>query len=224
MVLPLLTVLLLIYSACGAKILSIFHVPSFSHQQVGLKLVYELAARGHDVTAIIPKDYAPKHKIKNLNVVELNSDELKKELKDAFRRSSQGIIHNIVHVEFTGLLFAEETLRQSNVRNLLKSNQTFELVLMDDFFNAAFRGFCYHFKAHCVISSVYRASRWSNLQMGNHNFPSYVPEPLLNNPSTMNFWQRLTNTYAYLFGLLFFKFLHFAEAQRNASKVFSKRL
>lgn len=53
----------------GAKILGIFHMPSYSHYQLGDSILKELAEKGHEVTVITP--YAEKTPVKNFKSVVL---------------------------------------------------------------------------------------------------------------------------------------------------------
>ncbi|KAF5275119.1 hypothetical protein FQR65_LT16780 [Abscondita terminalis] len=197
--------LLLIHYVSGAKILGIFHGAAYSHQQIGSKLLYELAARGHEVTSIVPNDFVPKHPIKNFRVIEIDFGKFKEEaLPNVFEEPNRGVFSRLLFLEMIGLFLTQATFNQTNVENLIKSNEKFDMVIMEQFMNEAFRGFCYHFKAHCVVVSTIGASRWTNPQMGNPNFPSYVPENSLYYPSKMNFFQRFVNTYSYMFGTLLF--------------------
>lgn len=68
-VLPYLLLVVGLQSISSARILGIFHLPSYSHQQLGSKLMQELASRGHEVTFVTP--FAPKTQIKNLNHIQL---------------------------------------------------------------------------------------------------------------------------------------------------------
>ncbi|KAF2886721.1 hypothetical protein ILUMI_19452, partial [Ignelater luminosus] len=59
----------LICSADSARILGVFHMPAYSHHQLGDKILKELASRGHEVTVITP--YQEKTPIKNFKQVVL---------------------------------------------------------------------------------------------------------------------------------------------------------
>ncbi|KAK4876034.1 hypothetical protein RN001_012456 [Aquatica leii] len=203
-----------------AKILGIFHGIAHSHQQLGSKLLYELAARGHEVTTIIPEEFEPKQPIKNLKVVKLVFNNFRDSLPNVFNEPNRSALSKLVFMDIIGLLLTESTLNQTSVKNLLNSNETFDMVIMEQFINEAFKGFCYHYKAHCVVLSTIGVSRWTNPQMGNPNFPSYVPENTLSYTSRMNFFQRLRNTYSYVFGSLFFHFYTLRKQNELLQKYF----
>ncbi|KAF5282234.1 hypothetical protein FQR65_LT14402 [Abscondita terminalis] len=197
--------LFLIQCAYSAKILGIFHGPAFSHQQLGSKLLRELASRGHEVTTIVPKQYAPKDKLKNFKVIEVDFALFPEDtMPNMFDLINTGLLSKIIFMEVMGVYMSDAVLNQTSVDNLLKSNEKFDMVIMEQFVNEAFRGFCYHYQAHCVIVSTIAATRWTNPQMGNPHFPSYVTEHVLTYPNKMNFYQRLVNTYLYAFSTLLF--------------------
>lgn len=109
----------------------------------------------------------------------------------------------MIWVDTLGLQITEGTLSHPNVQKLLKSEEKFDLVIVEQFINEAFRGFCHRFQAHCVILSTVGGSRWTNPSMGNPGSPSYVPDISLSLSSNMNFCERLYNSLVYLTGLLF---------------------
>lgn len=53
----------------GAKILGIFPIPSYSHYQMGDRILKELARKEHEVTVITP--YTEKIPVKNFKTVVL---------------------------------------------------------------------------------------------------------------------------------------------------------
>lgn len=59
----------MLFTVNSAKILGVFHVPGYSHYQLGDRLLKELAVRGHEVIVITP--YAEKTPVKNFKQVVL---------------------------------------------------------------------------------------------------------------------------------------------------------
>ncbi|KAF5298202.1 hypothetical protein FQA39_LY02626 [Lamprigera yunnana] len=205
----------------NAKILGIFHGPSHSHQQLGSKLYYELAARGHEVTIILPEGFSPKTPIKNLKTVEVTvNDFLKDDYPNPFSFLNVGFITKILFMEKFGEMLTESLLNETSVKELLKSNENFDIVVMEEFINQAYRGFCHRFNAHCIVLSTVGQSRWTNIQMGNLNPPSYVPENSLTYTSKMNFVERLMNTYAFVIATLVFNFYTLPTHNRFLQKYF----
>ncbi|KAB0795113.1 hypothetical protein PPYR_11952 [Photinus pyralis] len=199
-----LVLVLLVNSAFGAKILGIFHAFAYSHQQLGNKILYELAARGHQVTAIIPAPFVPKTPIKNYKPVTFELPDFVHDKLDLYKESERGVLSKFIFMDVIGVVFTEMVFNQTTVQELLKSNEQFDMVIMEQFINEAFKGFCYHYKAHCVVVSTIGTSRWTDFQMGNPINPAYMPDILLSYSSNMNFYQRLINSLTFLLGTIHF--------------------
>ncbi|KAK5645032.1 hypothetical protein RI129_006332 [Pyrocoelia pectoralis] len=201
----LLLLVTLIHFIIGAKILGIFHGYSSSHQQLGNKILCELAKRGHEVTAIVQGKFAPKNAVTNFKpiVIEYGAF-LRDQSSTLYKTPERGPIDQIRDLHAGGVFLTELFFNQTSVQNLLKSNQEFDMVILEQFVNEAFKGFCYYYKAHCVVVYTVGSSRSTNLQMGNPLNPSYMPDVLLNYSSKMNFVQRLFNSFAVFFATLSF--------------------
>ncbi|KAK5649594.1 hypothetical protein RI129_000623 [Pyrocoelia pectoralis] len=188
----------------AARILGIFHLHSYSHYQLGEMLLKELASRGHEVTMITPVE--EKEKIKNFRIITLtNTFEHLKEMKfDMFNFAERSAFSSVFKMNEMMLPFIENTLNHTNVQNLIKSNDKFDLVIIERLLNDAFHGFCAHFEAHCVISSSVPPSYTSNMQMGNFVPPSYMPDLHASLSSKMNFFERAYNGLVYFIGIILF--------------------
>ncbi|KAK5642052.1 hypothetical protein RI129_008219 [Pyrocoelia pectoralis] len=188
----------------GARILGVFQMPSYSHYQLGDRILKELAARGHEVTIISP--FQEKEKIKNFRtiVIENPFEALAGNMVDMFAMSNDNMLSTIVKLDTVILPYIENTLNSSNVQKLIKSNEKFDIVILERLMNDAFHGFCAHFEAHCVILSPVPTSSWTNIQMGNTGPPSYVPELSSRFSSKMNFFERAYNFLGYLFYITWF--------------------
>ncbi|KAK5645033.1 hypothetical protein RI129_006333 [Pyrocoelia pectoralis] len=103
-----------------------------------------------------------------------------------------------------GIIFTKMVFNQTTVQDLLKSNEEFDMVIVEQFLNEAFKGFCYHYKAHCVVVSTIGASRWTDFKMGNPINPSYIPDLILSYSNNMNFWERLVNSLTFLLATINF--------------------
>lgn len=119
-----------------------------------------------------------------------------------FEFAGRTIVEKIIAYDFAGLHMTESTLNHTNVQKFLKANEKFDLVIIEQFLNEAFRGFCHKFKAPCVMLSTVGGSRWTNPQMGNPEPPSYVPDLFINLSSNMNFFERIYNTLVYTGAIL----------------------
>ncbi|KAF5306218.1 hypothetical protein FQR65_LT18599 [Abscondita terminalis] len=192
---------ILIFDVKCAKILGIFHIPSHSHQILGTKLLYELAAKGHDVTFITP---TPKKEAKNVKIVQFAYPaRLGEEYANRFALKFRWAFLQVYFFDLLGLKFAELALNSTEVNEFLSIKQDFDIVIIENFLNAAFRGFCYHFNAHCIMLSTVGPNRWTNHLVANPDNPSYIPELFIEYPSKMNFIQRFSNTIVNVLATLF---------------------
>lgn len=99
--------------------------------------------------------------------------------------------------------FVEMTLNSTNVQNLLKSNETFDLMIMEQFINDAFRGFQYHYNIPCIMFYPVGATPSVNNLVRNPDNPSYMPNvfsAFTGNKLTL--MQRIENTLFYYFGII----------------------
>lgn len=188
----------------AARILGIFHLHSYSHYQLGEMLLKELAYRGHEVTMITP--FEEKEKIKNFRIITItNSFEHLKGMKfDMYSFAEESAFSILFKANKIMLPFTENTLNHTNVQNLIKSDEKFDLVIVERLQNDAFHGFCAHFGAHCVISSSIPPIYTSNMQMGNFVPPSYMPDLQTSLSSKMNFFERAYNGLVYLTSIILF--------------------
>lgn len=114
-------------------------------------------------------------------------------------------IPNILGIFFAqkfGLKAADDALNHPNVQKLLQSDETFDLIVMETFFNEALLGFCYKYNAPCVSISSVATNVWINPQVGNPSPPSYVPELFTGLKSEMNFFERTYNVFVRYFQVL----------------------
>uniref|UniRef100_A0A182TJ21 UDP-glucuronosyltransferase n=1 Tax=Anopheles melas TaxID=34690 RepID=A0A182TJ21_9DIPT len=178
----------------GAKILAVFPTSARSHYIVGSALMKELARRGHEVSVINP--FPQKKPLKNYRDIDVSgSAELVKDLvPNMFEMVDQSVWESITMTYKFGQMLANYTLMHPNVAKLIKSNEKFDLIIMESFLNDAHLGFAHHFKAPCVALSTFGASRWTNDMVGTPSPLSYVPHPFLSFTDRMSFVQRIGNT------------------------------
>ncbi|KAK5645387.1 hypothetical protein RI129_006687 [Pyrocoelia pectoralis] len=184
-----------------ARILGINPVHTFSHRQLASAIYEELAAKGHDVTVISP--FPQNEKIKNLRTVLLTGprDEALDRMMDLANLSE---LYSMIQIESLFLNLTETTLKHPNVQRLIKSNEKFDIIMVERLHNEAHLGFCHHFQGYCILTAPMPMTRWINGHLGNPGPPSYVADPASHLTSKMNFWQRVHNTFLYIMGQLVF--------------------
>lgn len=125
----------------------------------------------------------------------------------------------LLFTSFMGSTVAELAIKHPNVQKLLKSNEKFDLIIAEQFFNEIHVGFAHKYKCpHMILSTMgkkwtYKSKKifpsknyvpgstsWLNGLVSNPAPYSYVPDLFLQYSSSMNFWERLHNVY---YGLIY---------------------
>ncbi|GLV43697.1 UDP-glycosyltransferase family 35 member B1 [Carabus blaptoides fortunei] len=205
------TVLSIILVCCvtcdGARILSIFPVPSPSHNILATRLTKELVNRGHEVTLVSP---FPQKESKNFKSVQLTGflEKQKEMMKDLLDINKQSFFQKTLQITNICTLYSETTLNHTNFRKLLNSDATFDLIIIEAMFNEAHVGIGYHYNAPVIMLSTVGSSSIVNKFVANPAPSSMVPDTFLGLPSRMNFVQRMVNTLATGLMDLFHQFYH----------------
>lgn len=101
---------------------------------------------------------------------------------------------------------AEATLNSTKVQALIKSTEHFDLIITQEFFVDAIRGFQYHFKAPVIGINPIGSTFWVNEIMANPSIPSFMPEVMTRFSSRMTFFDRLVNKIVSIYGRLVYHF------------------
>ncbi|CAD7081071.1 unnamed protein product [Hermetia illucens] len=164
-----------------------------SHFIVGSALMKGLAEKGHDVSVISP--FPLKKPLKNYRdiptttIVEVTKD-LMNSVLDSRKKST---LESFTSIFEMGEMITNVTLQERTIQDLLKSNEKFDIVIMEVFMNEAMLGLANHLKAPVIGVSTFGASLWVCEMVGSPSPISYVPSPFSNLPDNMDFMQRLTN-------------------------------
>uniref|UniRef100_A0A1Y9H2G3 UDP-glucuronosyltransferase n=1 Tax=Anopheles dirus TaxID=7168 RepID=A0A1Y9H2G3_9DIPT len=183
---------LVVTHAESAKILSIFPTMSKSHWIVGSTLMKHMAAEGHEVTVISPfpmKNAPPTYRHVGIEHTRMLEDMMDK----AFERIDDSIVQKMLKLQHFVNAIVNTTLTSPEVQALLHSDETFDLLVLEIFFDEAFLGFAARFNCPVVAMSTFGASPWITSLIGSPMPLSYVPHPMLSFTNRMNFWQRLGN-------------------------------
>ena len=85
----------------------------------------------------------------------------------------------------------EHTFNSTNVQNLLNSEESFDVVVIEHFINEPLVGIAHHFKAPVIFLAPVASCFRNNYIFGNPGPSSYVPDILGFYTTHMNFWLRL---------------------------------
>uniref|UniRef100_V5H0N4 UDP-glucuronosyltransferase n=1 Tax=Anoplophora glabripennis TaxID=217634 RepID=V5H0N4_ANOGL len=205
----------------GAKILGVFPSPGYSQFILGEVLMTELARRGHDVTMI--SAYKPREELKNYRTI-LADDMVNKPQRDLFPREREHFINRIRSVHNLGYLVTENALTNSGVQNLIHSNETFDLVILEQFLNEAHMAFGSHFNAPIVLFSSIGISEWNSHLIGDIRLPSIVPVTKTHYTDHMSFFQRLFNSIVNVCDILYRELVSYPIHQEYIDKYFPKKM
>ncbi|KAF2888037.1 hypothetical protein ILUMI_18136 [Ignelater luminosus] len=110
-------------------------------------------------------------------------------------------VHPVISVVLLNTWITHETslfLQLSTVQDFLKSDQNFDLVIVEEFVMHAFMGFCYKYNSPCITFSATGLSWLTSNQVANPISPAYIPNIVLPYFSNMNFFQRFFNSFMYV--------------------------
>lgn len=100
----------------------------------------------------------------------------------------------LVYCYHLGYMVINGAFNDKQVRDLLKSDEKFDLVLMDHFYNEALLGIAHHFGAPVILSSSLESPMWTHHMVKSPDYYSYIPNAYLQVPYPKNFLQRLAST------------------------------
>lgn len=92
-----------------------------------------------------------------------------------------------------GNILTNYTFSTNEVQQLLKSNATFDVIVMEDFLAASLMGLSHYYKAPLVLVCGQGANIWNNNLFGNPDPSSYIPNMFATYSSNMTFLQRVHN-------------------------------
>ena len=114
----------------------------------------------------------------------------------------------------------EATLKHPNVQELLRSDEKFDAVIIQEFMNEAHKGFATHFNAPMILLSPIGACAWVNTLVANPAPTSYVPDAMLSYSSQMTFTERLTNTVFHFYTHILYHLFNFPKHARLYNEYF----
>ena len=118
----------------------------------------------------------------------------------------------------------EKTLQNKEVQELLQSNEHFDLVIVEQFFNDALKGFSAHFKAPLVLFSSMGLTEWNREYMGVPMLPSMNAVSYTQYTNRMTFFQRIRNLYGTIFDYLYRRYFFYPVQRKFLAQYFPSSL
>ncbi|XP_001359920.4 UDP-glucuronosyltransferase 2B15 [Drosophila pseudoobscura] len=200
----------------GAKILATLAWPGRSQYIFVENYLKGLAARGHEVTVI--------NTFKNKATPNMRFIEALK-VQEFHQQMLAELEASTLWQEFNAITGLEEkvaafTLDDEGVQKLMKSGETFDVVLAEMIEVPALYGMAQHFNATLVGFSSYGSDYRIDSQLGNTSPLSYNPSIMSPRTDRMSFCERLTNHYEYLVEMLHRQLVHLPAMERMYNKYY----
>ncbi|ENN83023.1 hypothetical protein YQE_00614, partial [Dendroctonus ponderosae] len=125
-----------------------------------------------------------------------------------FEFQNQGILQVMYHMSYLTIRDTNDTFHHPKVRQLLASNQQFDAVIVEQFWNDALQVFAHIYSCPLIVLSSMGPNPWVNPTVGNPQPVSYVPHLRSGDFSRdLSIWNKATNMVAYLLEYLVTQFI-----------------
>lgn len=184
------------------KILGVFGHPGKSHFDVFLPVLEELSRRGHEVTVLSFYPRSPEDKAReplpNYKDVSLIDEKvgLFRDVVDLSRvdQSVLRLFHELRNLRRMANVACRTGLNNPGVKDLMRSDRTFDVILTENFNTDCFLSIVQKFKAPYLSISSHQIMPWASSRFGDPFEASYVPSVFQGLPRPLNFVGRLINT------------------------------
>ncbi|KZC14187.1 UDP-glucuronosyltransferase 2C1 [Dufourea novaeangliae] len=126
---------------------------------------------------------------------------------------------------YCGVVICDPVFQHSEMQKIIQSKEKFDVFIVEIFSTECFLGIAHTLDIPVVvgmISSV--AVPWSNDIMRNPEIPSYIPNYLSGLTDKMNFFQRIQNTWHFLYTKTFYRYFSDKPSYKIAKKYLSDNL
>lgn len=189
----------------GANILGVFPTAAKSQYFVSEALMRGLASRGHRVVMI--SCFPQKRPIENYS--DVNVENYRKIYNGSTNVQSFDVVPmNILHLASTltdSIQSIGNALKSPDVKNLLTSNITFDIVFHEMFNDDVFLLFAKKFNAPIISLASHYISPWAAERFAIPQNPSYVPGYTSGLSRHMDFFERLFNAFIVVAGNVIYK-------------------
>ncbi|XP_056643872.1 UDP-glycosyltransferase UGT5-like [Diorhabda sublineata] len=124
------------------------------------------------------------------------SSEMHEKFQDEFLDSSKYTYFGIISWSIDiGVLLSSNTLKNREVQELINSNATFDVLIMENVNNDAISVLRYRFNCSLIAQVPFTSPIFNEYFIGNPSSIAYVPDVIAPYDSHLSFWERLQNTY-----------------------------
>ncbi|KAK5643186.1 hypothetical protein RI129_007031 [Pyrocoelia pectoralis] len=202
------------------NILGIFPLAMRSHFQMFETIMKELARQGHTVTVI--SCFSQKNVVKNYRDISLESNQAT--VVDL--PSENWSLYNefFIILEYAGHNLCENELRSRAFQEFLKTDEKFDLIIIELFTSECFMGLAHKFKAPIIGITTRTVMYWDNIKFGNPSNPAYISNNMLTTGPRKSFLERLETTLVNEIHQYFHDYYVNVKNQKMAEEVFGTDL
>lgn len=194
---------LLSSSVHSLNILALFPYGGKSHVDVFLPLTKALAKKGHQITVI--SHFPLKTPMANYTDINLSGETFVEAIPlEAFDQSRKSMFLMPVFLRQFSRLFCKNNFESPALRDFLKSNQKFDLIISEYFQSDCFAGFVHKLEAPVIGISSCTVMPWMHERFGNPTNPSYLPNNFFDFSDRMSFSERVINFVAQTSHVLYY--------------------
>ncbi|XP_055623457.1 UDP-glycosyltransferase UGT5-like [Toxorhynchites rutilus septentrionalis] len=201
---------LAVWGCHGSKIIAVFPSISKTNYIFGQVLFEELAARGHQLTVISPFEISyGSDNIRQIRltgmVAHLADYEINQKPFTKWDKMDLCGDRNLIHGTAA---MTDYTLGHPDVRKLLESDETFDLMILDHTMADSLLGLALHYRIPVIVYSSTGPNRFTNEMAACPHNPAYNPVSSLGYSDRMSLSERLWNTFASICEQLNYKYLY----------------
>lgn len=138
-----------------------------------------------------------------------------------FELQSRGILTMMYQMSYMWTRDSNDTFYHPKVRQLLDSNQQFDAVIVEHFWNDALKVFAYIYGCPLIVLSSVGPNSWVNPTVGNPEPVSYVPHILVDDFSKdLSIWNRANNMAYYIMQYLVTRFISWPVNEKIMHQAF----
>ncbi|CAH1968852.1 unnamed protein product [Acanthoscelides obtectus] len=203
----------------GANILAIIPTPSFSHQTAFWPLWKQLSLKGHNVTVVTTD---PMNDPKLTNLTEINLHSAYELMDPVYQR--MGTMDPLTTLKFFNQqmrLVMLHILDQESVKELMKKDKRFDVVLVESLF-PLFLAFGEKHRCTTILVSSLDALNYIHSYMGNLDHPVASQNMLLPFYKDHTYKERLISTFFYVYGWYHKHFDYFPQMNKDIAKSFGE--
>ncbi|KAG5670629.1 hypothetical protein PVAND_000877 [Polypedilum vanderplanki] len=191
-------ILLFVNGILGFKVLGIIPFGSKSHFAIGHSILKSLAEAGHEVTAISPYPLKkPMKNYKDISTEDYIEFFFKNNAANMFDFENSFFVNKIMElivIHWMGTELVEYYVNHPKVVEFLKTNEKFDICVIEVFNFDALLGIAEHVGCKVVSYVTCGIVKWTDDISGLVSPPSYVPKHYVEYTDRMTFKQRLINT------------------------------